>query len=107
DGFNHLYLYTTSGKLLRKLTSGDFEVTEILGADAAESNLYVMITTTNGMGRNIAKVNLKKGKIQLLTNKEGMHSAQLSPDGKWLFTQYSDLKTPNRIQWIATNNGKT
>lgn len=31
DGYNHLYLYDTTGKELRKLTGGEWVVTKVLG----------------------------------------------------------------------------
>ena len=40
DGFNHLYLYNIDGKLIRQLTKGDWLVTDVLGFDEKEENIF-------------------------------------------------------------------
>ena len=44
NGFNHLYLYNTNGDLLRQITSGDFEITGILGFSPKNSEVFVEST---------------------------------------------------------------
>src|SRR5690606_8068910 len=51
-------------------------------------------------------VDLKSGKTVQLTNEPGIHQASLSDDGKYIYDQYSDLKTPNMIQVKAVKSGK-
>ena len=33
DGYNHLYLYTIGGNLVKQLTKGNYDVTDLLGKD--------------------------------------------------------------------------
>ena len=42
DGFNHLYLYDVSGKLLKQLTKGAWVVTDLKGLDPDEKNVYFL-----------------------------------------------------------------
>ena len=40
DGYNHLYLYTSGGNLVKQLTKGNFEVKDFLGWDEATNTFY-------------------------------------------------------------------
>src|SRR5207245_8772039 len=41
DGYTHLYLYTRSGALVRRLTPGDRDVLEVRGVDEKARAVYV------------------------------------------------------------------
>lgn len=105
DGYNNLYLYNTSGKLLMQLTREKNPVLNILGTDAKEQFLYYSTSDDLGMSEKIFRVNLKNGKSNVLTPEKGKHSAVLSANGNYLFTQYSSLNTPNISSLIQTRNG--
>ena len=40
DGWNHLYLYDKNGKLLKQITSGNWEVIKTLSFDQKEETLF-------------------------------------------------------------------
>ena len=105
DGFNHAYLYNTDGKLVKQLTSGDWEITEILGFDKAEKNLFYVSTEVSPLDRHVYKLNLKSGKRTRLTNEEGYHSVQVSADGKYIIDNYSSLNVPRKVA-VADTKGK-
>lgn len=47
DGYNHLYLYTIGGNLVKQITKGDFEVKEFLGWD--QKPMYSIIPATKAV----------------------------------------------------------
>lgn len=44
DGFNHLYLYDTTGKLIRQLTEGKWLVSDILGFNEKRKKFFSVPT---------------------------------------------------------------
>ena len=40
DGYNHLYLYTIGGNLIKQVTKGKFEVKDFLGWDKPTNTFY-------------------------------------------------------------------
>lgn len=106
DGFNHLYLYDISGKMLKQLTRGEWEVTDIIGFDDKGENLYFASTNPTPMERHIYSVNLKSGKIARHTSQPGMHSASLSASGRYLIDRYSAHNNPGTVELIDTRNSK-
>lgn len=92
DGYNHLYLYNTDGKLIRQLTKGNWVVTDYLGTDDKDTKAFYISTAVNPLERHIYSVDLKKGKIKKISSKEGYHDAQWSKDGKYVLDNYTSTK---------------
>ncbi|MDO4190891.1 MAG: DPP IV N-terminal domain-containing protein [Bacteroidales bacterium] len=112
DGFNHLYLYNTDGKLIRQLTKGPWMVTNVLGfADNKESIVFQATTSkadalsTDGLERHIWKVDINTGKLTKLTTDYGVHTAQLSSNGRYIIDNYSGPSTPRSINIYDTKTG--
>jgi dipeptidyl-peptidase-4 len=102
-GYDHLYLYDTKGKLIRPLTKGDWMVTDILGFSKDGKQLFYSSTAESPLERHSYSVNLKNAKTTRLTQDKGMHSASLSPDGKYILDNYSNQATPRKIQVLGTD----
>ncbi|MBI3137271.1 MAG: DPP IV N-terminal domain-containing protein [Sphingobacteriales bacterium] len=100
DGWNHLYLYDISGKLIRQLTGGNWEVLEVKGPDARGENLFFVSTILSAVNKNLCSVNLKTGKLTLITPLPGVHNAQVSADGSTVLDAFSTLSNPRTIQLI-------
>ncbi|MGZ3923348.1 MAG: DPP IV N-terminal domain-containing protein, partial [Flavisolibacter sp.] len=67
DGWNHLYLYDLSGKLLKQLTKGNWEVLEVKGFDSKGENLYYISTEESPITRNLYQLNLRTGSSKRIT----------------------------------------
>ncbi|AKD03527.1 S9 family peptidase [Pontibacter korlensis] len=105
SGFDHLYLYDTSGKQIRQLTSGDWMVTDILGFSKRGDELYYMSTAESPLERHTYAVSLNNGKTRRISQGSGVHQAQLSPDAKYVIDNYSSPATPRKI-WVLSTEGK-
>ena len=69
DGWNHLYLYDINGKLIKQLTKGNWEVTEVKGFDAKGENLILCFDRSiSPVDKNLYHLNLKTGLIKMITN---------------------------------------
>ncbi|MDX5438096.1 MAG: DPP IV N-terminal domain-containing protein, partial [Pontibacter sp.] len=77
SGFDHLYLYDTSGRQIRQLTSGDWMVTEVLGFSRKGDELYYTSTAESPLERHIYAVSLRNGKTRRISQGTGTHYAQL------------------------------
>ena len=105
DGYNHIYLYNTSGKLIRQLTKGEYDVTDVIGFDPKEKELYFISTQESPLERHIYKLNMKEGRSMKLSADSGIHTALLSGDARYIIDSYSNITEP-RIINIAKTNGK-
>lgn len=106
DGYNHLYLYDNTGKLIKQLTKGPWIVTEIVGFDTKEENLYFISNMNEVLGRHLSVVNIKSGKITQITKVPGTHSGVLSKDGAFWIDFVNSTEILNTVTLIQTKSGK-
>lgn len=102
DGYNHLYLFDTTGKELRQLTEGKFVVLELLGFNTKKKSLIIRSTECSPIQNNLFSVDLKTGRRTLLDCGEGVHSGSLSPAGTYVVDRYSSPTVAGSVNRIAT-----
>lgn len=106
DGYNHLYLYQTNGKLVKQLTKGKWVVLDVIGFNVKDKSIVYTSTEKHALQTNTYTVNVKTGKRRLLDNGLGYHSPSLSPSGTFIVDKYSEPTVPRNIEIINTANGK-
>ncbi len=103
DGFEHLYLYDTEGKLVRQLTKGNWVVNEIVGVDDENMKLFITASKESPLEKHIYSVSLEKGKMTLLDKGAGMHNALCSEDGRYVYDVYNGAGIPKNSVIRATD----
>ncbi|MFI5221841.1 MAG: DPP IV N-terminal domain-containing protein [Bacteroidia bacterium] len=106
DGFNHLYLYDMKGRLIKQLTKGNFDVSELLGFDKEGNTAIYIAASPDGLERQVYSINLETGKTVMITHNPGVHSVVLSPDGNYFIDSYSNLTTPRRTTLMDVTGGE-
>ena len=106
DGYNHLYLYQTNGKLVKQLTKGKWVVLDVIGFNAKDKSIVYTSIEKHALQTNTYTVDVKTGKRRLLDNGRGYHSPSLSPSGTFIVDKYSEPTVPRNIEIINTANGK-
>ncbi|HHJ10347.1 MAG TPA: S9 family peptidase [Bacteroidetes bacterium] len=100
EGYNQVFLYDTTGRMIRNLTPGKYDVTNVLGFSDHDLYMYYVSTEESPLQRHIYRVGVITGKKKKLTVVDGTHQGILSPDGKYLIDRYSNLETPRIIEVI-------
>ena len=90
----HLYLYHTGRGLIRPLTSGSAEVTQIVGAD---SSRVLFMAATTPLRRDLFSVDIQSGSCSRLTDGEGWHSVQCSEGMNYWVDTYSSASNSGRV----------
>lgn len=101
DGYFHVYKYNIDGKLIKQLTHGAWEVTDIIGFDEKERYLFVEATKESPLERHVYRVDTRNGKMKKLTLESGIYFAQLSPTGDFLLTHFQSTEVPNVVNLIS------
>ncbi len=107
DGWNHLYLYDLQGNLIKQLTQGKWEVTEVKGFDDKGERLFYMSTEISPLSRNLYSITLKNGKKTELTRGDRMHQAMISSNGEYVMDVSSDVNLPRSIQIHESKTAKS
>ena len=97
DGYNHLYIYNTNGTLDKQLTSGSWDVTDVIGFDEKGENILITSTEQSVIENHIYLVNLKTGNRFRISEEEGIHSPVLSGSGKYIYDRYESQFNPGKI----------
>ena len=118
DGYNHLYLCTlgkhgsrmannTESLEIKQLTSGKWEVMEVLGFNAKRKSIIIASNECSPIQRNIFTVDTKTGKRTMMDDcGKGWHNATLSENGQFIYDNYSTPTVPRKIAIVNTENGK-
>ncbi len=106
DGYNHLYLYDISGKLIRQITKGEWNVTDFYGFDASEKRIFVQTTAQGHLERHIYGVNAINGKTTRLTQAPGTHRAVFCPNGNLWIDHFSSLTMAAQTTIGSLKNAK-
>ncbi|GAB2620209.1 S9 family peptidase [Belliella aquatica] len=97
DGFKHIYHHEESGKLIRQVTSGKWEVSSMVGVDEKGKKIYFISTEASPLERNLYVINMDgKGK-KILTPEKGTHSVNMSKDFKYYIGYHSDANSPSKV----------
>ncbi|MGM9688857.1 MAG: DPP IV N-terminal domain-containing protein [Alloprevotella sp.] len=102
DGYNHLYLFDTTGRELRQLTKGEFEVLDFVGFNTKTKSIILRSNEASPIRYNHYSVNVESGKRTLLDNGRGVHRAQLSESGAFLLDRWSAPDTYRSVDLVAT-----
>ncbi len=105
DGFNHLYLYSAGGNLIKQITKGKFEVKSFLGWDEKTNTYYYSSNEESPLRTAIYKIDAK-GRKTKLSSRTGTNQAIFSKSMKYYINTFSNLTTPPVIT-INDNTGKT
>jgi len=103
DGYRHVYQYGINGIVLKQLTKGNWDITDVYGFDEKKQVLYYQSAEVSPMQRDVYSIDLKGKKIRL-TNGKGTHNASFNSTLSYFVDNASSLETPNIIS-LRTNLG--
>jgi len=102
DGWRHAYLGAVSGRPLKLVTPGDFDVIELLHVDEKQKCLYFIASPDNPTQRYLYRVGLDGKGLRRLTppDRGGTHGYQISPNGRWALHGSSSFDSPPVVELV-------
>jgi dipeptidyl-peptidase-4 len=94
DGYSHVYLYDRSGRMVRQITRGNWDVTAFHGVDEAEGRIFFTAASESPTTRSVYSASLDGGDMTRIAGGRGTHSARFSPDFTLFTDTYSSIGTP-------------
>lgn len=94
DGYNHIYLYSMNGIMVRQLTKGNWDVTAYLGCDEQNKVVYFASAQESPLRRAIYSVSLDGKKTTKVTQKQGTNIAMFSTGYKYFINIFTNTSTP-------------
>ena len=110
SGWNHLYLVNLKSGALRSITKGEWVVRSVEDVDEKNRTLLlkVMGVYPNQSPYHVhyARVNIDTGVTTMLTDGDGTHRIQFSPDNKTLLDTYSRVDLAPVTELRRSSDGK-
>ncbi|MEP6483656.1 MAG: S9 family peptidase [Rudaea sp.] len=116
SGFHHLYLYTSDGKLQHAISSGDWEVEELLGIDEKSGLAYVASNRDFVPDRQLYALHLDGSDAASptrISQGDGMHVVTFGKNPQVYIDSFSNPSTPPQtsvhgadgkfLSWIEEN----
>ncbi len=105
DGFQHIYRYDYSGKLLDQVTHGKWSVTQVRGIDPKRRVIYYSGTEASPLQRQLYAIDFDGRHERRLTTGDGVHDIDMSPNAKYYLHTYSSITDPGGVD-VWTTAGK-
>ncbi len=106
SGYRHAYLYDYEGKLIRQITSGDWEIKEISGVDEKNNWLYFYGKKDSPMEENVYRVRLDGTELARISRQPGWHDPVFSPNYKYFIDNYSTSTSPTSTVLHSTDGNE-
>lgn len=98
NGWKHLYHFAADGKLIKPITSGDWEVRDFYGADEKTGYAYFSATQFNTIAPQIYRVKLDGSDLKRISIGDGSHAASFNSTFTHFVDTYSDQTTPSQTR---------
>jgi dipeptidyl-peptidase-4 len=103
DGFQHLYRYDYSGRLVNQVTRGNWSVTRVEGSDAKNQTVYYTSTEVSPLQRQLYSIRFDGSGERRITTAEGNHRINMAPTATFFLDRYSSLRQPTQVEsWAAS-----
>ncbi|NBB31494.1 prolyl oligopeptidase family serine peptidase [Cellulophaga sp. BC115SP] len=106
DGYKHLYQYDMSGREVRQITTGKWEVDNFYGIDESSNTLYFTSTEIASIERHLYSISLDGKVKKKLSIDRGVNSANFSPDFKYFILNNSASNSPLKVSLYRSANAQ-
>ena len=97
SGFNHIYRYGRDGKEIQQITTGDFDVVDIVSVDQENDKIYFISTEASPLERQLYVINFDGKKKKRLTKDAGTHTITFSSANSYYVDDFSSIKDPGKV----------
>lgn len=109
NGWRHIYLASVETKSIKPVTSGDFDVIEILGIDDQAQWIYFYASPSDATQLYLYRVQFDGSQLQRVTpeSKTGTHRYILSPDRQRALVTASQFSSPPTTELVRLSDHAT
>jgi dipeptidyl-peptidase 4 len=102
DGWQHIYRYDYSGRLVNQVTHGNWSATRIEGSDGPGQTIYYTSTEASPLQRQLYSVKFDGTGARRITQAQGTHAINMSPDARYFIDTWSSTRQPRQVEMWAT-----
>ena len=99
DGYQHIYLERPNGRFTVPITSGQWEVNEIIHVDEWREFVYFTANKRSVLESHLYRVRFDGTDLMILTPEPGYHNISMHPNGLRFVDTYSSIDQPTTIKY--------
>ncbi|BDD04105.1 S9 family peptidase [Aureibacter tunicatorum] len=105
DGFKHIYLHASNGEELQQITSGNWEVSSLIGINEKSKTIYYTSREESPLETTLYSIKTNGKSKKKLSTRKGSNRANFSNDYKYYINYNSAVDQPYYIT-LHSSNGK-
>ncbi|MBB6462132.1 S9 family peptidase [Flammeovirga kamogawensis] len=108
SGYKHIYLYTVEGKMVRQITNGEWEVSELVGINEASKKavIYYISNEVAPLDRDFYAIDIYGKKKARLSTKNGQTHVNMSNDFSYYISKHSSSEEVATTSLYKTNKNQ-
>ncbi len=114
DGYMHLYRFTMDGKLVNKVTNGNWAMASsggvafwvrqaVTGIDEKNDWIYFTALKDSSIERQLYRVKSDGNGLQRISDVAGTHGIEMAPDTRFYFDTFSNIQAPPSLTLHASD----
>ncbi len=96
-GYTHIYLFDMTGKEVKAITKGDYDIADFYGYDANTKTFYYSSHEVSPIEKYAYSIKLNGKHKKKLTNSKGWNEADFSANYKYFINNFSNATTPKLV----------
>ncbi|KWW28902.1 MAG: dipeptidyl-peptidase 4 [bacterium P3] len=93
SGYNHVYLYDMKGRMVRQITTGDYDVVSVCGIDEQNKRIYYTSHESSPVNTDFYSIGFDGKKKKCLSPAEGTYAVTMGKGCKYYFESFSTANT--------------
>ncbi len=100
SGYNHIYYYDIKGRLLNKITKGNYDIDQFYGYDNLNNKIFYRSSEASPLRRDIYSIEINGKNKTKISQKIGFNDAYFSKNFNFLINEYSNANSPYEFDLI-------
>ena len=98
NGWTHIYHYAADGKLIKQVTSGDWDVQSLGEVDEGKGIVYFSGSEHSFIANQVYAIKLDGTGLTRISTTEGTHRASFNSSASYFVDSWSDVNTPTQVR---------
>lgn len=105
SGYYQIYRYDYDGKLINRVTNGNWDVIKVMRINGADKTIYYTSAEASPLEENLYSIRFDGKREERLSRAAGYHQFDMSPNCKYYIDTYSNTVQPRRVE-LCNNDGE-
>lgn len=103
SGYYQIYRYGYDGKLMNRVTDGNWDVIKVIGISPSEKVIYYTSAEASPLEEQLYSIQFDGEKERRLSKTAGFHQFDLSPNCGYYVDTYSNVSVPRQVELWHTD----